>query len=326
VRPITEAPEAGLASDASPAVSPDGTVVAFQRSVPGESPHIYVVGIDGTGLRRLTEGPAAEIAPAWSPDGTRIAFSRAVGDRFDLVVSDADGSRLTRLTQTPNADEDGASWSPNGAQLVFTRFARDDEDLWVIDVDGANAHALVRGPHEDSSPAWAADGARIALVRDGRIALLTFERFEVEFLTPAGPVKEAGPSWSPDGKRIVFTRDPGTILVVDADGAKATPVPFDGQATGGLGAGRMTDGRLDRRQLLVRGGLVAGATAVAGAGGYVARAHGLERHGRRRLVEKLRGRRGALCARSRLHEPHDLPARVAPATRSGGDRAPSAGA
>jgi selenocysteine lyase/cysteine desulfurase len=32
----------------------------------------------------------------------------------------------------------------------------------------------------------------------------------------------------------------------------------------------MTDGRLDRRQLLVRGGLVAGATAVAGAGGYVA--------------------------------------------------------
>jgi len=31
----------------------------------------------------------------------------------------------------------------------------------------------------------------------------------------------------------------------------------------------MTDGRLDRRQLLVRGGLVAGATAVAGAGGYV---------------------------------------------------------
>jgi Tol biopolymer transport system component len=234
VRPITEAPEAGLASDASPAVSPDGTVVAFQRSVPGESPHIYVVGIDGAGLRRLTEGPAAEIAPAWSPDGTRIAFSRAVGDRFDLVVSDADGSRLTRLTQTPNADEDGASWSPNGAQLVFTRFARDDEDLWVIDVDGANAHALVRGPHEDSSPAWAADGARIAFVRDGRIALFTFERFEVEFLTPAGPVKEAGPSWSPDGNRIVFTRDPGTILVVDVDGAKATPVPFDGQATGAV--------------------------------------------------------------------------------------------
>jgi selenocysteine lyase/cysteine desulfurase len=32
----------------------------------------------------------------------------------------------------------------------------------------------------------------------------------------------------------------------------------------------MTDRRLDRRQLLVRGSLVAGATAVAGAGGYVA--------------------------------------------------------
>ena len=224
----------GLASDGSPAVSPDGTTVAFQRSVPGESPHIYLVGIDGTGLRRLTEGPAAEIAPAWSPDGTRIAFSRAVGARFDLVVSDADGSSLTQLTHTPKVDEDGASWSPNGVQLGFTRFARDNEDLWVIDVDGTNAHALVRGRHEDSSPAWAADGSRIALVRDGRIALFTFERFEVEFLTQPGPMKDAGPGWSPDGTRIVFTRDPGTIFVIDADGGNATPVPLEGQATGAV--------------------------------------------------------------------------------------------
>jgi TolB protein len=234
VRPVTDAPEAGLASDVSPAVSPDGKIIAFQRSLPGESPHIYLVGIGGTGLRRLTEGPAAEIEPAWSPDGTRIAFSRVVGDRFDLVVSDADGSSLIQLTHTQNADEDGASWSPNGAQLAFTRFAHDNEDLWAIDADGTNAHALVRGSHEDSSPAWAADGARIALVRDGRIALFTFESFEVEFLTPAGPMKEAGPSWSPDGSRIVFTRDPGTILVVDSDGANGAPVPFDGQATGAV--------------------------------------------------------------------------------------------
>jgi TolB protein len=234
IRPITRAPEGGLASDGSPAVSPDGTTIAFQRSVPGKPPHIYLVGIDGTGLRRLTKGPAAEIAPAWSPDGARIAFSRTVGARFDLVVADADGSSLTQLTHTPRADEDGASWSPNGTQLGFTRFARDDEDLWVIDVDRTNAHALIRGGHEDSSPAWATDGARIALVRDGRIALFTFERFEVELLTPADPVKNAGPSWSPDGNRIVFTRDPGTIFVMDADGANPTPVPLDRQATGAV--------------------------------------------------------------------------------------------
>jgi len=230
--PITTPPASGIASDASPSVSPDGRTIAFQRAVPGEPPHVYLVGIDGSGLRRLTDGPAAEIAPAWSPDGARIAFSRAVGDRFDLVVCDADGSRLARLTRTPRADEDGAAWSPNGEQIAYTRFADDDEDLWVVDADGADAHPLVRGRHEDSSPAWAADGARIAIVRDGRIALFTFERFDVAFLTASGPVKGAGPRWSPDGARIAFTRDPGTILVMDADGSNPTPVPLEERATG----------------------------------------------------------------------------------------------
>ena len=234
VRPITTPPEPGLAADGSPSVSPDGTTVAFQRAVPGEPPFVHLVGIDGSGLRRLTQGRAAEISPAWSPDGTRIAFSRAVGDRFDLFVADADGSHLAQVTRTANADEDGAAWSPNGAQLAFARFANDDENLWVVDVDGANAHALIRGPHEDSSPAWAADGARIAIVRDGRIALFSFEHFEVTMLTDADPGKDAGPNWSPDGSRIVFTRDPGTIFVMDADSASQTPVPLPGQATGAV--------------------------------------------------------------------------------------------
>jgi Tol biopolymer transport system component len=233
---ITEPPEGGLAADVSPAVSPDGQTIAFARAVPGEPPHVWLVGTDGSGLRRLSDTPDAEIAPAWSPDGTRIAFSRAVGDRFELFVADADGSNPVRLTRTPRADEDGASWSPNGAQIAFTRFARDDEDLWVVDADGADPHALVRGRHEDSSPAWSPDGARIAIVRDGRIALFTFERFDVAYLTPSSAVKDAGPAWSPDGTHIVFTRDPGSILVMDDQGTNPMPVPLDGRATGAVWA------------------------------------------------------------------------------------------
>jgi len=69
-------------------------------------------------------------------------------------------------------------------------------------------------------------------VRDGRVALFTFEDFDVAFLTDAGPAKDAGPHWSPDGSRIAFTRDPGTILVMGADGSNPTPVPLEGRATG----------------------------------------------------------------------------------------------
>lgn len=36
---------------------------------------IYAIEVDGTGLRRLTDGPALDFAPTCSPDGQRVAFS-----------------------------------------------------------------------------------------------------------------------------------------------------------------------------------------------------------------------------------------------------------
>ena len=231
VREITQPPEGAIAADGSPSVSPDGKTIAFARAIPGESPRIYLVAIDGSGLRRLTQGNSAEIQPVWSPDGTHIGFSRADGEHFDLFVAGADGSELTQLTHTPIADEDSCTWSPNGLQLAFTRFLNDDEDVLAIDMDGSEQHPLIRGRHDDASPSWSPDGPRIAITRDGRIAVFSFEHFKVAFLTEAGTKKDTGPSWSPDGSRIVFTRDPGTIYVMNADGSKLAKVPLDKPAT-----------------------------------------------------------------------------------------------
>jgi Tol biopolymer transport system component len=61
---------AGLGEAEQPSVSPDGTLVAFMQA-----DHIYVVGIDGTGLRPLTAGGTfLDAYPTFSPDGTSIAF------------------------------------------------------------------------------------------------------------------------------------------------------------------------------------------------------------------------------------------------------------
>jgi len=231
VREITRPPDGAIAADGSPSVSPDGKTIVFSRAIPGEPPHIYLVGMDGSGLRRLTQGTLAEVQPVWSPDGTRIAFSRADGDHFDLFVVGAEGSGLTQLTHTPLADEDSCTWSPNGMQLAFTRFQKDDEDVLAINVDGTEQHPLIRGRHDDASPSWSPEGARIAIARDGRIAVFTFEHFRVAFLTEAGTKKDTGPSWSSDGSRIVFTRDPGRIFVMNADGSKLANVPLDKPAT-----------------------------------------------------------------------------------------------
>ncbi|MBC7224129.1 MAG: PD40 domain-containing protein [Anaerolineae bacterium] len=60
-------------SATAPAWSPDGKWVAFMSNRDGNW-ELYLVGADGLGLRRLTNGPEHDGVPAWSPDGKWIAF------------------------------------------------------------------------------------------------------------------------------------------------------------------------------------------------------------------------------------------------------------
>jgi TolB protein len=58
----------GLVKPKHPAVSPDGTKIAFTMNQ-----HIWMINSDGTGLRQVTTGSKEESHPCWSPDGKYIA-------------------------------------------------------------------------------------------------------------------------------------------------------------------------------------------------------------------------------------------------------------
>ena len=72
--------------------SPDGRSILFtsHRDHPDNYTDIYMMGPDGSGVKRLTNARA--YTPAWSPDGKHIVFS-APG----LFVMRADGSGITSL-------------------------------------------------------------------------------------------------------------------------------------------------------------------------------------------------------------------------------------
>jgi dipeptidyl aminopeptidase/acylaminoacyl peptidase len=243
VRPITEPPaEDTIASDVAPSPSPDGGTIAFQRAVSGPDrstePHIYLVLLDGSGLRRLTRARPVELDPAWSPAGTTIAFARYTRGSFDLVACAPDGSGLTRLTETPAADEGFPAWSPDGSRIAFTRYENGLEggsgDLWIMNADGTGATRLLGGAGNDSEPAWSPDGRRIAFVRNGDVAVMNADGSGVRELTSDGQGEDRRPRWNPDGSRIVFTRDPGHILAVAADGSGLAQLPLDGLADGAV--------------------------------------------------------------------------------------------
>lgn len=105
---------------ADPQVSPNGRRVAFtigdvnfdaNRAVN----HIYVVQIDGSGLKQLTSGDKSSSAPRWSPDGKKIAYTTG----GQVWVMDDDGSDKTQVTKIST----GAAapvWSPDGKWIAFT--------------------------------------------------------------------------------------------------------------------------------------------------------------------------------------------------------------
>ncbi|GAC1543551.1 MAG: hypothetical protein NVS3B10_31580 [Polyangiales bacterium] len=67
-----------LVQPSDPAVSPDGTKVAFVLKT-----KVFVIGLDGTGLTPLTdEDEAGDGLPTWSPDGAFIAY--ASGSRLHV--------------------------------------------------------------------------------------------------------------------------------------------------------------------------------------------------------------------------------------------------
>lgn len=140
--------------------------------------------------------------------------------------------------------------APDGSRVAYTLRTidvagdRNVDELWWVRTDGGTPRRLTHGP-ADTTPAWAPDSTRVALVRDGRLAVLATDGGEVEVLADL-PAGVSSPCWSPDGTRIAFTAP------VDPDGPRAAGGPMVSEGTGYQSDGTGLHGRV-RTQLFVVG-------------------------------------------------------------------------
>jgi TolB protein len=146
-----------------PQFSPDGKRIVFVQHnfgiAPKEGFAVFVVDVDGTGLRRLTPWTlGAGDGPDWSPDGKWILFrSDTPRVRQSQVYRIAkDGSHLTRLTLFKQGTWVGsASFSPDGRWITFSATGKGGKpDVFVMRADGKGPRPVTRTRAWDSAPDW----------------------------------------------------------------------------------------------------------------------------------------------------------------------------
>jgi Tol biopolymer transport system component len=189
-----------------PAISPDGTQVAFTR-IGGEH-GLYLINIDGTNERKIFSERTQFFAPKWSPDGQYIVFER--------------GDELLNCTLTPLSNPD-----PSGNCLVDKEpenWEETQQKLARVDVNGNNYQDIPVLPRA-RVPDWNSAGivyqspAGIQVTQDQPGAQTKLVYFKVS------KQYELDPDWQPNGGRIIFQRrenDHWDLYSVAVDGSGLT--------------------------------------------------------------------------------------------------------
>ncbi len=177
--------------DIHPAISPDGTRLAFASNRDGVW-DLYMLEVFTGKTSRLTNSPEYDGAPSWSSDGQYLVYESYTTTLTTLppkegqeqltatppvtltipnmeifirpVGSDVADQAVLRLTDDPAADFTPA-WSPSGRHIAFVSNRSGENEIWLADLDRIEDRFrnLSQNPKaNDAHPVWDSAGRRLA--------------------------------------------------------------------------------------------------------------------------------------------------------------------
>jgi Tol biopolymer transport system component len=234
-RQIT-APPSGQEIDISPAFSPDGSSVAFVRSIlAGVVSDLYVVPSTGGAPKRLTfDQTWIKGSPSWTPDGQDIVFASARGGATGLWRISSSGG-VPRAVEGVGATAFNPSIAPKGNQLVYQQFFARESIRRINLKDETHRQgpptvlSLEKG--RNWRPDFSPDGKRFAFesTSSGHAEIWACDSDGAHCGRLTSLHGTAGaPRWSPDGHYIAFEfrpKDRTEIYLLEASGGRPRLLP-----------------------------------------------------------------------------------------------------
>ena len=198
----------------SPALSPDGRMVAFVAVANGRR-HIWIRMAAGGAPLQVTRDDADHDAPRWIADSSAIIY-------YSPAPNAANGFlwRIATLGGTPRRiapATGGADVSRDGRRLAFFQAVDGAVALVTTTIDGASPSTVLTLSPEFryECPRWSPDEREIAFQQTGtlfvaRIDVATVGTGARRTLARAGWLR--GHAWLPDGSGLVYSSSAGSTL------------------------------------------------------------------------------------------------------------------
>jgi TolB protein len=195
----------GPYQDITPAVSPDGSQVAFasNRNGPWD---IYILDLNSGEIQQFTDTYAYDGNPTWSPDGAWLAYESYHVNNLEIMIQDINRtSGEIPLTNHPGADF-SPNWSKQGRLISFVSTRNGRQEVWYADLDSPEIEKADPLPNlagiTADHPVWSPDGRYLTwsiVTEEGNHSLVSWDSSDPDrapVLTGSGD----WPLWSGGGE------------------------------------------------------------------------------------------------------------------------------